>query len=281
MNNRSEIRSKVNLPVISSLIMYTSISFVTIAIFRWLPIKEEYEYFLFWTFKASLLFILIKLIVSKFGESFTNFIGEVPNWSQLKDVLIILIIYFMIGVGAVAVQIFVESSIDHQTAIEKWNLVSPSVFASSDLHYKYPLAMLLLRALIVPAYEELFVRGLIMNRLRIIYSTVFAVIVSALIFGALHYNKGYFSAFISGIILALVAVKYSSLYIPIFLHGTWNGLTNFLQLKIGFLKSLDLERINDATYWWPEFALLIVGVISAYLYFGHWSTWDKLSITNK
>ena len=76
---------------------------------------------------------------------------------------------------------------------------SPSVYFSS----------LVYSIVIAPLFEELFIRGLILNKLKP-YGKGFAVIISALIFGLIHINIVQFPVtFILGILFGVIALEYS------------------------------------------------------------------------
>ncbi|MCR8746896.1 CPBP family intramembrane glutamic endopeptidase [Romboutsia lituseburensis] len=76
-----------------------------------------------------------------------------------------------------------------------------------------------------PIYEEIIFRRIIFDHLKKNYNIISAVIVQALIFGLLHSNLIQdLSAFISGIVLVLLYIRYNSLLASITLHIVFNSM---------------------------------------------------------
>lgn len=107
----------------------------------------------------------------------------------------------------------------------------PGVFANSFAEtgnqiYSSPIVFQIIEAVIIgPIVEELIFRGLMFNRFRRCMSVVAAAIVSSLLFGIYHMNfsQGVY-AFIMGLLLAYVYVKYKNLIATILLHIISNGM---------------------------------------------------------
>ena len=80
------------------------------------------------------------------------------------------------------------------------------------------IVILLFSSVVAPVFEEYIYRHLLLRPLKIIGDTP-AIILSALIFGLVHGNFDQFAyAFLSGIILGLIAVRYDSIIPSIILH---------------------------------------------------------------
>ena len=72
--------------------------------------------------------------------------------------------------------------------------------------------------LISPIAEELIFRGIFLNKLRLIVPTIFAILISALLFASLHSFGSIISAFVFGICMALLYLKTDNILVPIFAH---------------------------------------------------------------
>ncbi|WP_296873059.1 CPBP family intramembrane glutamic endopeptidase [uncultured Methanobrevibacter sp.] len=72
--------------------------------------------------------------------------------------------------------------------------------------------------LISPISEELIFRGVFLNRLQLAVPVVFAVLISSLLFAALHSFGSIFSAFIFGICIAILYLKTDNIFVAIFAH---------------------------------------------------------------
>lgn len=92
------------------------------------------------------------------------------------------------------------------------------------INVNLPLILLAI-GLVVPFYEEFVFRGLIFQELnRDEKSPLAAIIISALLFGAFHFNWFQFIYTVpAGILLALLASRYRSIWAPILIHLSWNS----------------------------------------------------------
>jgi hypothetical protein len=82
----------------------------------------------------------------------------------------------------------------------------------------FVLGIFLSSVIVSPISEELIFRGVLFNRLKIITPTVFAVLISSLLFGSLHGFGGIFSAFVFGITVAVLYLEYDNIFVPILAH---------------------------------------------------------------
>ena len=71
---------------------------------------------------------------------------------------------------------------------------------------------------ISPVCEELIFRGVFLNKLRIIVPTVFALLISSLIFAALHSFGSIISAFVFAVCMGILYLKTENILVPIFAH---------------------------------------------------------------
>lgn len=78
--------------------------------------------------------------------------------------------------------------------------------------------------IVVPIYEEIFVRGLIFKELRSNLNLWVAIVLQGLIFGLIHGNMLQFSyTFPIGVLLGILFIQYSSIWAPITIHLVWNS----------------------------------------------------------
>lgn len=94
-----------------------------------------------------------------------------------------------------------------------------------------PVSLILMTVLLAPVLEETLFRGILMQGMinnKVKPTT--AIILSALIFGAVHFNPWQFvGAFLLGLVLGLVYFKTKSLLMPILLHA-FNNLVSALMM---------------------------------------------------
>ena len=79
-------------------------------------------------------------------------------------------------------------------------------------------ASLFVTVVISPICEELIFRGVFYNRFKLIVPVLFAVLVSSLVFAALHSFGNILSAFIFALSMAVLYVKTDNILIPITAH---------------------------------------------------------------
>lgn len=120
-------------------------------------------------------------------------------------------------------------------------------------------------AIITPILEELLHRGVVYGRLRRMMRMWPAVILSALVFAALHFNIVQFTyAFLLGIVFALFVEKTGHIYPAILAHIVANGIA-VIRTETGFL----LETVDgSASAWWVSVGLLLMGIGGLIIYVG-------------
>ena len=85
--------------------------------------------------------------------------------------------------------------------------------------------------IVAPIFEEIFFRGMLINRLRTITSAKKAIIISGIVFGLLHTPVlSALSAIISGLILGSIYVKCNDLRVTMF----WHAANNCWVLFVGY-----------------------------------------------
>jgi len=103
---------------------------------------------------------------------------------------------------------------------------SHPVIQSPQFNFSCPEpALLALKVLVLaaltPVFEELFHRGFILHAL-LPRGNVLAIILSAILFGAMHKPDSIIMAFLIGLPLAILAINLRGLWAPIIIHATFN-----------------------------------------------------------
>ena len=114
-------------------------------------------------------------------------------------------------------------------------------FSFSSMSLFGGLGSLLAIVLISPVSEELIFRGIFLNKLRLIVPTIFAVLISSLLFGALHSFGSIFSAFIFSMSVSVIYLKTDNILVPIFAHF----LNNVIAESIVHIDSGNILFTND------------------------------------
>ena len=94
---------------------------------------------------------------------------------------------------------------------------------------------LVLYGAISPFVEEVIFRGFLYGRMRVYMPKVWAVLISALLFGVYHGNlvQGTYG-FVMAILYTVVYEKYKNFYLAVFMHSITNLVAYFVQLY-GFI----------------------------------------------
>lgn len=82
--------------------------------------------------------------------------------------------------------------------------------------------------IISPISEELLFRGIFFNRVKILVPTSFAILISSILFGALHSYGSVISAFVFGVCMCIIYLKTQNILTCIFAHFLNNLIAEFL-----------------------------------------------------
>ena len=129
-----------------------------------------------------------------------------------------------------------------------------------DIFEQYNIFVILITSVIIPAFfEELVFRGLILTNL-LPFGRTFAIIVSGIIFGAIHGTVSQILfATLAGIVLGWVYVETGSLWCGIFVHFV-NNLVSVCEGAI--ISALPYKTAMKYVYI-IELTVLLIGIISA------------------
>ena len=116
------------------------------------------------------------------------------------------------------------------------------IVPSFNLFNSFLTGSLIATIFISPISEELIFRGVFLNRLQLIVPTVFAVLISSLLFAALHSFGSIFSAFIFGICIAILYLKTDNIFVVIFAHFLNNLFAEIIVV-------MDPNKILFANSW--------------------------------
>lgn len=125
----------------------------------------------------------------------------------------------VLGIGMVAVVTFVMGMLPEEM-LEAYAEESQVITGADE---GITLMVVISNMIIAPVVEEMIFRGLILSRLKRAVPVVWAVLISALIFGLAHGQIVWIAyAFVLGIVLGIVTVKTESVAAAIVLHVVFN-----------------------------------------------------------
>lgn len=118
--------------------------------------------------------------------------------------------------------------------------------------------------LISPIGEELIFRGVFLNKLKLFVPTVFAVLISSLLFASLHSFGGIISAFVFGICMAVMYLKTCNILVPILAHFINNLLSEMIYHMdyVGLLFSNDIAMVFVSGLAVVSFVVLFKFIVS-------------------
>jgi len=182
------------------------------------------------------IFLGFKRTHKKFNEVFMFNNVPLKYW--------VSIIVFMFGF------VIVSSELDN---ILQYFLPMPSFFQDvfeSMLVNEYIIVSILLVGIIPAFVEEMLFRGVILNGFRGNYSRRKAIILSSVLFGAIHLNPWQFvTAFIIGIISAWICIKTESIILSIYIH-LFNNVLSVFSMK--YKDIMPVNGFNTAFSEFPE-----------------------------
>ena len=142
------------------------------------------------------------------------------------------------------------------------------VYANTPLGYSFLAFSVLIFA---PIMEELFFRGIILQKLAIKQNTVRGLIFSALLFTVVHFRSDVISLFAAGIILALLYLKTKQIIVPIICHFVYNLLFTLNSIYWKFFgnsdykDSMSIEQFHQYFSDHLELNILYVALSAPYL----------------
>ncbi len=177
--------------------------------------------------------IIILYFIFRLRNYFGEFKSDVVNiFSEVsfKEILGVVFLNIFFSYGMLYLARFGESFL----SIKSLGLVSAGTLFSI--------------VIISPIVEELIFRGVFLNKLKLIVPTLFAVLISSLLFAALHPFGSIFSAFIFGICISILYLKTENILVAIFTHF----LNNLIGESIFYADSQKILFSND----------LVMGIMS-------------------
>lgn len=142
---------------------------------------------------------------------------RLPTWMDIWTAPAGLVVYFLISTALIYLATVLLSGFDVTE-------VQNTGFESLSQRYEYALAFLTL-VVIAPVAEEVLFRGYLFGKLKKFVPIWIAILVTSLLFGFIHgaWNVA-IDTFALSIVLCLLRLSTGSLWAPILLHMTKNGI---------------------------------------------------------
>lgn len=164
-----------------------------------------------WLYPVIIFYFVFKLrgCFREFKDDFLNVFSKV----RLKDILLIVFANIFFSYGMLYLSDIIIALFPSLNFLVGFYIPSKSIFPSLPL-----IGMFISTVIVSPISEELLFRGVLFNRLKIITPTIFSILISSLLFGALHSFGNIISAFVFGICMAILYIKTENICVPILAH---------------------------------------------------------------
>jgi membrane protease YdiL (CAAX protease family) len=212
---------------------------------------------------------LVKRTAEAERSQIKRYMGKDLSTAVIPSVLFFTAITVATGIGGWALLVLIEASIAPERTFRAWDFITSDSFNGLKWSYSWVAIDLICASIVAPITEEIIFRGVIQRALLKQYSVPGAIFGTALIFSLFHFDKSFLSAFMHSIIFSVVAIRFSSLYAPMLVHGLYNFTTSILRASMGVSLVADPARFDTVSYWLPELTLLGVALLICAVYAIH------------
>ncbi|OBR92590.1 MULTISPECIES: CPBP family intramembrane glutamic endopeptidase [Clostridium] len=171
------------------------------------------------------------LELRKVGCDIRNKIFNLKRDLTIKDITLSIIINITITIGLFIIIIYAFISLSPSLTKEILGELN-----KTDTSSLYSIIINGIAAsFIAPVVEELIFRGVVLNRLKAKIGVMKAVVLSSILFGAIHYEVGMISAVVFGICMSLIYLKTKNIFVTISIHVINNFIVFVLQIVSFFI----------------------------------------------
>lgn len=187
------------------------------------PISEK------WIYVGVIIYFIYRLrfFTSEFKHDLNNIFAKITP----KSLITIVLVNFFFSYGMLYLSIFALENIPGFKAV-----ISAHLFSIMALGSLAGIGGLLSTVLVSPICEELLFRGVFLNRLKLVVPTSFAIIITSILFGALHSYGSIISAVVFGVCMCVIYLKTKNILTCILAHFINNLLAElFVHIDSGNL----------------------------------------------
>lgn len=217
--------------------------------------------------KIGYLFVAIILItLFRHLRSTTDqyHIFRIPTPGQLADSMVFAVLITAGGFAAIGLQIFITAQVSIDTATTLWDFTGNEFVVGPKYEYlgknsgafSLPL-FLVTQAVFLPLAEEMYFRGLILEKYATKLGSTGAVLVTSLLFTLPHPGNLHLSTFVFSIMVCCHFILYRNIWLIFLIHG----LSNFLHWLISgyggvdYIESHHLNQLGELSTWALEIVL--------------------------
>ena len=197
-----------------------------------------------WIYIVLIFYFIFKL--RSYGDGFKEDLNNVFSKVGLKYILFLVILNIFFSYGMLYLTNDIVAYFPQLRFLVNFSVPSMAIIDSLPL-----IGGFISTVVIASVCEELIFRGVLLSRLRLIVPTVFAVLISSLIFGALHNFGSMTSAVVFAICMAILYLKTDNICVPILAHF----LNNL------FAEIIRLVDVHEVLFSNPD-VMLVIGVLA-------------------
>lgn len=213
-----------------------------------------------WIYVAIIGYFIYKLRCCL--SSLKNDFYRVFSGDSLKYVFLVIILNIFMSYGLLYLSDFILSSFPGLNFLVSFHL--SSMYLNASL---VAVGGFIATVFISPISEELIFRGVIFNRFKLAMPTSIAILLSSLLFAAMHSYGSIVAAFIFAICMAILYLRTDNIAVPIFAHF----LNNFLAESIVILDAGNVLFTNVLVMYGVSFLAVVSAILIIASIFDEWN----------
>jgi membrane protease YdiL (CAAX protease family) len=179
--------------------------------------------------------------------------------------IVLSIALFGFTLGIHAIEVLIVSNVDVKIAYAIWDFNKFFLFDSDFLSIGF-VANIISAVLLAPFAEEIFFRKLLLESLLQKYNIRKSIIVSSLVFAALHFHYFQFvSAFVFAISLSFLYLRSNSIFTCIATHSIFNLFATICDLY-DIRPTINEKNITSLYTWLPFLSMFAFSLIALVLF---------------
>lgn len=210
---------------------------------------------------------IINNFLIKCGITFKEMLGTPPkkSYKQFGNLSLFISIFCLIVFSQYYLSVFIYaiSHISSNISIIFLDSIKKMGTMYDVPVFNYSLLIFLIRGIlvviIVPVYEEIIYRGIILNNFKAKWGINKAILFSSFLFGVLHFHL-IIGAIIFSIFLSLLYFKTKSLYVVIFVHMLNNFTAFLLDFLDIFIKNNSFTYTEEMVHQFNLQPFIITGI---------------------
>lgn len=197
-----------------------------------------------WIYISIIFYFFYKLKdnFSYFKEDF----ADIFRIGLLKHILLIVLLNIFLSYGFLYLSNYLLA-----VCPEINNLFNLQIFSDNANNSLILIGGFIATVFVSPVCEELIFRGVLINKLKVIVPTTFAILISSLLFASLHPYGSIMSAFVFAICMAIFYIKTENIIVVIFAHF----LNNLFAEVIVILDKGNILFTND-------FVMIVISILA-------------------